>query len=109
MVKLVRICCEETVRDLSRTSKIIEELLTVIFCSNILHFHGNILRQIREIVIQHSRFLSFPGLHDTDQFSDRLEALVKVIISQSKVFRGNRDMLKRACVETLGYLDLPIE
>ena len=109
MVKLVRICCEEMVRDLSCMSKIIEELLTVIFCSNILHFPGSVSRQIREVVVQHSRFLSFPGLHDTDLSSDKQEALVKVIISQSKVFRGNRDMSKQACVETLGYLDLPIE
>ena len=109
MVKLVRISCEETVRDLSCMSKIIEELLTVIFCSNILHFPGSILRQIREIIVQHSRFLFFPGLHDMDQFSDKPEALVKVINSQSKVFGGNRDMSKRACVETLRYLDLHIE
>lgn len=81
MVKLVKICREETVRDLSRTPEIIEELLTVIFRNNILHFHSSVSRQIREIVVQHSRFLSFPGLHDAGQFSDEPEALVKVIVS----------------------------
>jgi hypothetical protein len=81
-------------RDLSCTSEIIEELLTVIFRNNILQLHGSVSRQIREIVVQHSRFLSFPGLHDVGQVSDKPEALVKVIISQSKVFGGNRDVLK---------------
>jgi len=75
-------------------SKIIEELLTVKFHNNILQFHGSVSRQIREIVVQHSRFLSLPRLHEVGQVRDKPEALVKVIISQSKVFGGNRDVSK---------------
>ena len=85
-------------RDLSCTSEIIEELLTVVFRNNFLQFLATVWSQlqIEKITLQYGRFVPFPSFHDEDQWSDELEALVEVIVSQSQVFRGNRDMSKGA-------------
>jgi hypothetical protein len=111
MSKLAKSRHKEAVRDLSCTSEIIEKLLTVVLCNYFLQFHGSVGRQFQfgEIASQYGRFVSFPFIHDKDQWSDELEALVKVIVSQSNIVGGNRDMSKRARVETLRNLDLSIE
>ena len=103
--------CKKVVGDLSCMSEIIEKLLTVIFCNNILQYHSTVWRQlhIEEITREHVRFLPFPSFHDKHQCCDEPKALVEVIVSQSKDFRGNGDGLKRASGETLRYIDLPFE
>ena len=90
-------------RDLSSTSKIVEELLTVIFCDDLFQFHGFVWRQLQivEITDQHGGFVSLPRIHNKSQCSDKPEAVVEVVVDQSSVFGGDRDMWKRARLETL--------
>lgn len=94
---------KKAVGDLSCASEIIEKLLTVIFCNNFLELHSTVWSQlqIEEIAGQHGRFVPFPRLRDKGQSSDEPDAIVEVIVSQTKVLGGNRDVLKRALVETL--------
>ena len=87
---------KKAVGDLSCTSKIIEKLLTVILHSNFLCFDGTVWSQlmIEGIAGQYMRFVPFPRVHDSDQSSNESEVIVKAIVSQSKVFGGNRDVWK---------------
>jgi hypothetical protein len=87
---------KKAVGDLSCTSEIIEKLLTVILRNNFLRFDGSIWSQlkIKGIAGQYGRFVPFPRVHDEDQSSDELEAIVEAIVGQSKVFGRNRDEWK---------------
>ena len=92
----VRVRHKKAVGDLSCTSKIIEKLLTVILHNNFLRFDGTVWSQlmIEGIGGQYMRFVPFPRVHDGDQSSNESEVIVEAIVSQSKVFGGNRDVWK---------------
>ena len=109
--KAVGVRHKKVVGDLSCTSEIIEKLLTVVLRNNFLCFDGSVWSQlqIEGIAGQYGRFVPFPRVHDEDQSSDELEAIVEAIVGHSKVFGRNRDMSKRAPVETLRYHGLSVK
>ena len=87
---------KKAVGDLSCTSEIIENLLTVILRNNFLRFDGTIWSQlmIEGMASQYMRFVPFPRVYDGDQSSNESEVIVEAIVGQSKVFGGNRDVWK---------------
>ena len=79
--KAVGVRHKKVVGDLSCTSEIIENLLTVILRNNFFRFDGTVWSQlmIEGIAGQYMRFVPFPRVHDGDQSSNESEVIVEAI------------------------------
>ena len=87
-------CQKEAIWNLSRTSKVVEELLTIIFCNDVLELLRLLVRNVRWCLVCDSeggRFGSFPGPHHMNHTDEIWQAIPQAVCSQSLivVWKGN--------------------